>query len=82
MITITARPLNPADPYLPYLRPLLQVVPGEQAVELSLELVVERFGVVVVDQDEGLPGLRALKVSKIISWRWRGAISRTSSHVS
>src|SRR5690606_39690045 len=51
-----------ADAHAPYLGPLLQWVPGELAGVLGGELVVERLGVVVVDEHvgrarrEGVPG--------------------------
>lgn len=40
------------DPHLPVDRPLLQVFPGELAGVFGGELVVERLGVMVVDQQE------------------------------
>src|SRR5690606_20305017 len=45
-----------ADPHPPDLGALLEVVPGEIALVLGVELVEERLRVVIVDQDEALPG--------------------------
>lgn len=54
------RPLRTADPHPPYLRTLLEVLPGELTGVLSLELVLQRLGVVVVDEDEALAGIEVL----------------------
>src|SRR5690606_5495567 len=43
------------DAHPPGLRALLQVLPAERAGVFGGELVVQRLGVVVVDQDEAVP---------------------------
>src|SRR5579864_6410765 len=51
----------PADAHPPDLRPLLEIRPGELPRLLRLELVVERLGIVIVDEDERLPRTERLK---------------------
>src|SRR5450759_2823068 len=43
------------DTHFPHLGAGLQVVPGERVAAFSLEMVIERFRIVVIDQQEGVP---------------------------
>src|SRR5690606_36286520 len=41
---------SPADPHAPEIRPLLEVIPGEEAVVIRLELAVQRRRLMIADQ--------------------------------
>jgi hypothetical protein len=49
------------DPHTPNLGSLLQVIPRELARKLSLKLIVEGLGVVIVDQEERLTGMQLVE---------------------
>lgn len=53
-----------AQTHAPDFRSLFQVIPGELAAQLGLELVKERLRVVVIDQDEALTWSQRLKALK------------------
>jgi hypothetical protein len=50
LCTMVGRSAGSAYPHAPDLGALLQILPGEPALVLGLELVVQRLGVVVVDE--------------------------------
>ena len=64
------------DAHAPYLRTLLQVLPAELSAVLPLELVVERLGVVIVDQYEtlsGRQGVVGVEDELVTAGRWLAA---------
>jgi hypothetical protein len=57
----------------PVLWPLFEIVPDQRAVIFEVQLIVERLGIVIVDQDKLIPWSERCKPSKdeTVALGWR-----------